>query len=197
MSLSLLLRAKRVVGLAVTALVLLVSSSAFAAQTDGGVYPPPATGSFAYNSFVLPLTQGTSYVDPVFGERVRRLTTDRAHGRDHVLGSLADLLESLDFELARALSALERILLRLAVFVVFVYGLRTFLSGHRRCNSRHGAELARVPVRQHLKIVVSRDSQLYTRLERAFANIAGVEVILDRRHGERQLRAALIVWIAE
>ena len=79
MSLSLLLRAKRVVGLAVTALVLLVSSSAFAAQTDGGVYPPPATGPFAYSSFVPPLTPGASYIDPVFGERVRRLTTDHAH----------------------------------------------------------------------------------------------------------------------
>ena len=190
-------RRRYVIGLACVALSLLVRVLGFAFIGDSASHPPPATGSFAYSSFVPPLTPGASYIDPVFGERVRRLTTDRAHGRDHVLGSLADLLESLDFELARALSALERILLRLAVFVVFVYGLRTFLSGHRRCNSRHGAELARVPVRQHLKIVVSRDSQLYTRLERAFANIAGVEVILDRRHGERQLRAALIVWIAE
>ncbi|MGH9797190.1 MAG: hypothetical protein ACRD5D_03425, partial [Candidatus Polarisedimenticolia bacterium] len=44
------------------------------------VRPPPATGPYAYNAFVPPGTTGFSYVDPVFGETVRRLTTD--HVRD-------------------------------------------------------------------------------------------------------------------
>src|SRR2546425_776557 len=45
---------------------------------DGLSHPPPATGVFAYNSFVPSLTLGTSYVDPVFGSTVRRVTTDHA-----------------------------------------------------------------------------------------------------------------------
>jgi hypothetical protein len=44
--------------------------------TDAPVRPPPAIGSFAYNSFVPALTQGASHTDPVFGTTVQRLTTD-------------------------------------------------------------------------------------------------------------------------
>ncbi|PYM40482.1 MAG: hypothetical protein DME12_15345, partial [Candidatus Rokuibacteriota bacterium] len=72
-------RRRYVIGLACVALSLLVRVLGFAFIGDSASHPPPATGSFAYNSFVLPLTQGASYVDPVFGERVRRLTTDHAH----------------------------------------------------------------------------------------------------------------------
>jgi hypothetical protein len=43
---------------------------------DGLSHPPPATGAYAYNSFALPNTGGASYIDPVFGSTVRRLTTD-------------------------------------------------------------------------------------------------------------------------
>ena len=35
--------------------------------------PPPTTGTYAYNSFVLANTIGASYVDPVFGATVRRV----------------------------------------------------------------------------------------------------------------------------
>src|SRR2546428_10645677 len=41
---------------------------------DGLSHPPPATGPFAYSSFVPPVTPGASYVDPVFGSTVRRGT---------------------------------------------------------------------------------------------------------------------------
>jgi hypothetical protein len=41
---------------------------------DGQSHPPPATGSRAYNSFV----PGASYVDPVFGTTVRRVTSDNS-----------------------------------------------------------------------------------------------------------------------
>src|SRR2546427_4223042 len=43
---------------------------------DGLSHPPPATGAFAYNSFVPSLTLGTSYTEPVFGTTVRRVTSD-------------------------------------------------------------------------------------------------------------------------
>src|SRR5438445_9035678 len=43
---------------------------------DALVHAPPATGSFAYNSFVPANTVGASYRDPVFGTTVRRVTTD-------------------------------------------------------------------------------------------------------------------------
>src|SRR3989338_1252490 len=45
---------------------------------DGLSHPPPATGTFAYNSFVPPNTPGASYVDPVFGSTVRRLSATGA-----------------------------------------------------------------------------------------------------------------------
>ena len=44
--------------------------------TDALVHAPLASGSYAYNSFVPPMTQGASYVDPVFGTTVRRVTTN-------------------------------------------------------------------------------------------------------------------------
>src|SRR5712692_753293 len=54
------------------------SSSVAGLLDDGLSHPPPATGSFAYNSFALPGTQGASYVDPVFGTTVHRVTTDHS-----------------------------------------------------------------------------------------------------------------------
>lgn len=44
--------------------------------TDALSNPPPAGGAFGYNTFVPPNTPGASYVDPVLGWTVRRLTTD-------------------------------------------------------------------------------------------------------------------------
>jgi hypothetical protein len=41
---------------------------------DGVSHPAPATGAFAYNTFV----PGASYTDPVFGTTVKRLTSDHA-----------------------------------------------------------------------------------------------------------------------
>ena len=52
---------------------------AFIGDTTPGAgvsYPPPYSGTFAYNSYIPPNTPGASYVDPVFGETVRRITTD-------------------------------------------------------------------------------------------------------------------------
>ncbi|TLY42337.1 MAG: hypothetical protein E6K58_08240 [Nitrospirae bacterium] len=46
--------------------------------TDALVDAPSATGLLAYNSFVPSLTPGTSYVDPVFGATVRRVSSDQA-----------------------------------------------------------------------------------------------------------------------
>src|SRR5438094_7435390 len=54
------------------------NSSPAGLSDDGFSHPPPATGSFAYNSFVPPGTQGASYVDPIFGSTVRRVTTDHS-----------------------------------------------------------------------------------------------------------------------
>jgi hypothetical protein len=45
---------------------------------DGLSHPPPALGPFAYNTFVPPVTPGASYVDPVFGTTVLRVTTDHS-----------------------------------------------------------------------------------------------------------------------
>jgi len=45
-------------------------------RCDAPVHKPPTSGPFAYNSFVPPPTQGSSYVDPVFGTTVRRITAD-------------------------------------------------------------------------------------------------------------------------
>src|SRR4029450_8581958 len=42
----------------------------------GVSYPPPATGAYAYNTFTPPNVAGFSFVDPVFRETIRRLTTD-------------------------------------------------------------------------------------------------------------------------
>jgi len=52
-------------------------SSGLPGLTDDGLsHPPPATGAYAYNSFVPANTAGASYADPVFGSTVRRITTD-------------------------------------------------------------------------------------------------------------------------
>ena len=56
--------------------------------TDAPVHPPPATGPFAHNSFVPPVMQGASYVDPVFGTTVRRVTT--SHCREICTGRRRD-----------------------------------------------------------------------------------------------------------
>src|SRR5205807_10479805 len=68
-----------VVGLAFVAVGVLGALPAVAARTDSAVYAPPGRGRFAYNAFVPARTPGFSYVDPVFRETVRRLTTDHAH----------------------------------------------------------------------------------------------------------------------
>jgi hypothetical protein len=44
--------------------------------------PPPASGPYAYNTFVPSLIQGAGYVDPVFGSMVKRVTLD--HGKDTI-----------------------------------------------------------------------------------------------------------------
>jgi hypothetical protein len=67
-------------GLVIGVSMLMMTAAAFAALTDAGVYAPPASGSFAYNSFVPLPIPGDAYVDPIFGETVRRLTDD--HGQD-------------------------------------------------------------------------------------------------------------------
>src|SRR3989442_10473784 len=64
----------------------LPSVDTVAGLLDNGLsLPPPATGTFAYNSFVPSLTPGTSYIDPVFGSTVKRVTTD--HGKDDIYAS--------------------------------------------------------------------------------------------------------------
>jgi hypothetical protein len=67
-------------GLVLGVSMLVMTVPAFAALTGADVYAPPAGGLFAYNSFVPLPIPGAAYVDPVFGETVRRLTAD--HGQD-------------------------------------------------------------------------------------------------------------------
>ena len=67
---------------ACVAVVLSATAVAFGAMTAPGSAPPPATGPFAYNSFLPPTNPGSAYTDPVFGETVRRVTAD--HGRDDI-----------------------------------------------------------------------------------------------------------------
>lgn len=57
---------------------LLLSGTTYADLTDSGIHAPPATGTFAYNEFKpgaagFPSVGGT-YVDPVFGSTIKRLT---------------------------------------------------------------------------------------------------------------------------
>ena len=57
---------------------MLAAAPAAAQITDAGVYPPPTSGAYGYNSFTpgsagFPGVGGT-YTDPVFGSVVRRLT---------------------------------------------------------------------------------------------------------------------------
>jgi hypothetical protein len=58
----------------VGALVVLLSLPALAFIGDSAEHAPPSSGAFAYNSFIP--APGASYVDPVFNETVRRLTSD-------------------------------------------------------------------------------------------------------------------------
>src|SRR5947207_834064 len=59
------------------------ASPAFAYLTDAGIHPPPTTGSYAYyasfGNFGPGLSgfpaKGGSFVDPVFGSTIRRLTS--------------------------------------------------------------------------------------------------------------------------
>jgi len=44
--------------------------------TDTLPHMPPTSGTYGYNSFVPANTPGASYVDPVFGSTIRRLSTD-------------------------------------------------------------------------------------------------------------------------
>jgi len=71
--------ARFVVGSLVALALVLSVTSGSAYQSGSGSFPPPAVGASAYNSFVLPLSAGASYVDPVFGETVRRLSSDHVH----------------------------------------------------------------------------------------------------------------------
>jgi len=48
---------------------LLGAALAFAALPGAGVYSPPASGAFAYNSFVPALSAGVEYVDPCSDNR--------------------------------------------------------------------------------------------------------------------------------
>src|SRR5207244_3277687 len=85
---------------------------------------------------------------------------------------LADVLKSLD---------------SFVMFARFVTFVRTFLSGWWR-NSDHRPFV----LRRGLVIVSRREPQSYADCGRAFfANAPDVEVILDRRHGERRRRAVL------
>lgn len=70
-----LLRGAKAVSLSLIAFLILGAGIASAVLSGSGSYAPPATGAFAYNSFVPALTGGASYADPVFGETVKRLTT--------------------------------------------------------------------------------------------------------------------------
>lgn len=51
--------------------------------TDSLNHPPPTSGAFAFSSYTGP-SAGQTYVDPVFGSTVRRLTTD--HKFDDLYG---------------------------------------------------------------------------------------------------------------
>jgi len=63
---------------ACVAVVLLAPAGASGAMSGPGSHPPPASGPFAYNSFLPPSNPGSAYTDPVFGETVRRVTADNA-----------------------------------------------------------------------------------------------------------------------
>lgn len=51
------------------------TSPAYPTITDTGSYPPPSSGTYAYNADVRPAL-GASYRDPVFGKLIRRLSDD-------------------------------------------------------------------------------------------------------------------------
>src|SRR5947209_8539784 len=51
----------------------------WAGRSDDGIsHPPSAVGSLAYNTFVPLPGPGASYLDPVFGTTVLRVTSDRS-----------------------------------------------------------------------------------------------------------------------
>src|SRR2546428_7269896 len=60
-------------------LAVLIAVRLVAFIGDPASDPPPASGTYAYNAYGGPSAAGGSYVDPVFGETVRRLTTDHSH----------------------------------------------------------------------------------------------------------------------
>lgn len=66
----------------VTLVLLLASAQLSVAQSPLGLaddqasHPPPATGTYAYNTFIPTNTLGWTYVDPIFGTTVERVTTD-------------------------------------------------------------------------------------------------------------------------
>src|ERR1043165_5272969 len=66
---------------AVTAVVLGIAGAAQAAPCglldDGASHPPPASGSFGYDTFI-PSAAGQSYQDPVTHCSVRRLTQSQS-----------------------------------------------------------------------------------------------------------------------
>src|SRR6267378_7675065 len=67
---------------AVLAMIALFSASTGAqwvGLTDDGMsHPPSASGLLAYNTFVPLLAPGASYMDPVFGTTVLRVTSDHS-----------------------------------------------------------------------------------------------------------------------
>jgi hypothetical protein len=53
----------------------LVADISLPGLTDTAAHPPPTTGPYAYATFVPPGV-GSSYVDPIFGATIRRITAD-------------------------------------------------------------------------------------------------------------------------
>jgi hypothetical protein len=59
-----------------------LAAGAHAFLNDTGVHPPPDSGPYGYDTFTADsssfIAAGETYVDPVFGETVRRISDDRA-----------------------------------------------------------------------------------------------------------------------
>jgi|SRR5436190_8674475 len=77
-------RRRLCLSMVILVLGFLLSSSLVlrAYMSDALSHPPPATGTYAFNTFVPPNTPGATYVDPVFGSTIRRLTAD--HQTDQI-----------------------------------------------------------------------------------------------------------------
>jgi len=72
-------RLASVLVLTIIALFSAPTGAQFVGLTDDGLsHPPPGTGLLAYNTFVPSLAQGASYMDPVFGTTVLRVTSDHS-----------------------------------------------------------------------------------------------------------------------